>query len=138
MRSIGKQSFAFVPHRFLREGFFASLTAEELRLYFFLCLAADRRGLSFYHYDTICSILEIPLETYVEARNTLIARDLIAFDGSRFQVLSLPAKPVSVPARPIETARELADDDPATIQSLIRSSLARSTRRGDDDPSEDR
>ena len=62
VRSIGGQSFAFLPHRFLREGFFASLAPDQQRLYLLLVLAADRNGLSFYHYDSICSLLEIPLE----------------------------------------------------------------------------
>src|SRR5260221_5516917 len=55
VRSIGGHSFAFLPHRFLREGFFASLRPNELRLYVLLVLAADRHGLSFYHYDSIFS-----------------------------------------------------------------------------------
>ena len=85
-------SFAFVPHRFLRHGFFASLSQDERELYFFLLLAGDRNGLSFYHYDSICSVLECPLDAYLAARNGLIDKDLIAFDGARFQVLSLPDK----------------------------------------------
>lgn len=47
-------SFAWIGHRFLRGGFFASLSQEELLLYFFLVLVADRQGLSYYHYDKIC------------------------------------------------------------------------------------
>ena len=90
VRTIGGQSFAFLPHRFLRAGFFASLAPDELRLYVLLVLAADRHGLSFYHYDSLCALLEIPLESYLRARNALIDKDLIAFDGTRFQVLSLP------------------------------------------------
>ncbi len=62
VRTIGTDSFAFVPHRFLRQGFFASLTMDERGLYFFLVLAADRYGVSFYHYETICSLLQIPLD----------------------------------------------------------------------------
>jgi hypothetical protein len=108
VRAIGSESFAFVPHRFLREGFFAALTPDERGLYFFLVLAADRYGVSFYHYDTICSVLQLPLECYLAARNGLLHKDLIAFDGTRFQVLALPPQPV----RP----------DPA-IRALIRRSL---------------
>lgn len=128
MRSIGGQSFAFVPHRFLREGFFASLTPDELRLYLLLVLAADRNGLSFYHYDSICSLLEIPLETYLCARNSLITKDLIAFDGTRFQVLSLPDKPRFDIRAPL-TAETCEDDDPATIRTLVHRSLDPSDRR---------
>ena len=78
-------------------GFFSVLHPDELLLYFFLVLAADRNGLSFYSYDRICNLLEMPLEQYVEARCALIRQDLIAFDGTLFQVLELPA---SSPQRP--------------------------------------
>lgn len=129
VRSIGGQSFAFLPHRFLREGFFASLTSDELRLYVLLVLAADRHGLSFYHYDSICSLLELPLESYLRARNALIAKDLIAFDATRFQVLSLPERPHFEPVRSLTTADEFEADDSATIRRTLRTSL---TRRDDD------
>lgn len=122
LRSIGGQSFAFLPHRFLREGFFASLAPDELRLYVLLVLAADRNGLSFYHYDSICSLLELPLESYLRARNALIDKDLIAFDGTRFQVLSLPDKPRFDSPAPLD-ADTCEHHDPATIRALVRRSL---------------
>ena len=123
VRCIGGQSFAFLPHRFLRHGFFASLSPDELRLYVLLVLAADRNGLSFYHYDSLCSLLEIPLESYLRARNALITKDLVAFDGTRFQVLSLPAHPHVETAGPQTTADQFEHDDPATIRRLIRGAL---------------
>ena len=123
VRSIGGHSFAFLPHRFLRDGFFASLLPDQLRLYLLLVLAADRNGLSFYHYDSICSLLEIPLETYIRARNALIDKDLIAFDGTRFQVLSLPDQPRIDNPAPLTSDDDRNDRDPATIRSIIRQSL---------------
>jgi len=123
LRSIGGQSFAFIPHRFLRAGFFASLPADQMRLYFFLILAADRHGISFYHYDSICSLLECSLEDYVAARNALIDKDLIAFDGSRFQVLSLPEHPTFDPAPPLTTRTAMNDRDPATIRRHLHDAL---------------
>ena len=124
VRAIAGQSFAFVPHRFLREGFFASLSAEELRLYFLLVLVADRHGGSFYHYDSICSLLQVPLDTYLQARNGLIRKDLIAFDGTRFQVLSLPQRPVVEPVAALATGEDFEAHDRATIKASIHRSLA--------------
>jgi hypothetical protein len=124
VRSIGGQSFAFIPHRFLRAGFFASLPAAQLRLYLFLVLAADRHGMSFYHYDSICSLLECSLEDYIAARNALIDKDLIAFDGSRFQVLSLPEQPTFDPAPPLTTQASMDDRDPATIRRHLHDALS--------------
>lgn len=128
VRRIAGQSFAFVPHRFLRDGFLASLSHGERSLYLFLLLAADRAGLSFYAYDTICSLLQMTLEDYVQARNGLIHKDLIAFDGTRFQVLSLPDTLVTEPARPLRTQDELEDHDPATIRLLLQAEFGRGSR----------
>ena len=85
--------FSFIPHRFLTDGFLKSLNPSELLLYIFLILAADRYGLSFYSYDRICSFLHMTLEQYTAARDGLIEKDLIAFDGTLYQVLSLPNEP---------------------------------------------
>ncbi len=82
--------FAFIPHRFLTDGFLSVLNPSQQQLYFFLFLAADRHGLSFYSYDRICNLLQMSLDQYIEARNDLIEKDLIAFDGTIFQVLELP------------------------------------------------
>ena len=84
-------SFGFIPHRFLTDGFLAALSQHELLLYLFLIMAADRYGLSFYSYNSICSLLGLTVDQYLKARDGLIKKDLIAFDGTIFQVLSLPA-----------------------------------------------
>jgi hypothetical protein len=89
--------FSFIPHRFLTDGFLSSLTQKEILLYFFLILVSDRYGLSFYSYDAICSFLQITVDQYIEARDSLIRKDLIAFDGTLFQVLDLPKQPVEDP-----------------------------------------
>ncbi len=83
--------FSFIPHRFLTDGFLETLSQQELLLYIFLVLAADRYGLSFYSYDRICSLLRMSLEQHIAARDSLIEKDLIAFDGTLYQVLSWPA-----------------------------------------------
>lgn len=92
--------FSFIPHRFLTDGFLASLSQKEILFYLFLVVVSDRNGLSFYSYDAICSLLEFSVDDYTEARDGLIAKDLIAFDGTLFQVLALPPKPLhGVPAK---------------------------------------
>lgn len=112
--------FAFIPGRFLQDGFFASLDHRERSLYLFLVLAADRNGVSFYSQDRICSLLEMPLDEYLGIRDSIIAKDLIAFDGVRFQVLSLPPTPNFPPRRPLTTRKDLEDSDPATIRRLLQ------------------
>lgn len=90
--------FSFIPHRFLTDGFLASLNEKEFLLYVFLVLASDRQGLSFYSYDAICSLLKFSAHDYMEAEDGLIEKDLIAYDGTILQVLSLPPEPLQTAA----------------------------------------
>ena len=98
IRSI-KGGFSFIPHRFVTDGFLTSLNQTQLLLYLFLVLVSDRFGLSYYAYDSICSLLQLTLDDYIQARDSLLKKDLIAFDGTIFQVLQLPAKP-QIPTAP--------------------------------------
>lgn len=116
-------SFSFIEHRFLRSGFWQTLTHAELLLYFFLILVGDRNGTSFYSYDTICSILKIHLDDYILARNELIRKNLIAFDGHLFQVLSLPDSPVREARRLLKSGDDMLEKDPATVHRCICENL---------------
>ena len=117
-------SFAFIEHRFLRHGFWASLGHHELLLYFFLVMVGDRQGLSFYCYDKICSLLAIDVDDYILARDSLINKDLLAFDGTFFQVLSLPAEPVRH-RRLLRDREDMQREDPATISQTIQQAMER-------------
>jgi len=90
VRSI-KGGFSFIPHRFVTDGFMSSLNGFELLLYLFLIAVSDRYGLSFYSDGSICSLLQMTSDNYQQARQGLIEKDLIAFNGTLFQVLDLPA-----------------------------------------------
>ena len=115
--------FAFIEHRFLRDGFWASLDRNELLLYLFLVIVGDRNGISFYSYDKICTLLRVSVDEYVPARDSLIEKDLIAFDGKFFQVLSLPEKVIKRSCHPLKNRKEMGKHDPATIHQLIIHSL---------------
>ena len=112
-------SFAFIEHRFLRRGFFSVLTHHELLLYFLLVLVSDRNGLSYYSYDKICILLRITLDDYIIARDGLIERDLIAFNGHLFQVLSLPETPWTTQPALLKTSEQMMREDPATVSRII-------------------
>jgi hypothetical protein len=85
-------SFSWIDHRILSSGFLQAMTTHEIVLYFFLILVGDKNGMSFYHYDKICTLLKIDLEQYIKARNQLIHKSLIAFEQNRYQVLELPSQ----------------------------------------------
>lgn len=112
--------FSYIPHRFLSGGFLASLEQKEILLYLFLILVSDRYGLSYYSYDMICSLIQLTLDEYIEARRGLLKKDLISFDGKIFQVLDLPATPGCAAATTCE--------DPAEVARTIRQSLQEAQR----------
>ena len=99
-------SFAFIEHRFLHDGFWADLGHHQLLLYLFLVMVADRFGLSYYSYDKICTLLRLSVDDYIDARNTLIEKDLLGFDGQAF--------PGIVPARVPQTRCKRTFADKAT------------------------
>ncbi len=83
-------SFAFIQHRFLGDGFLSSLEKDEVLLYLFSVLAADRYGLSYYGDTRICKILNLKANELEDARNSLIQKDLILYKAPWVQVLDLP------------------------------------------------
>ncbi len=118
-------SFAFIEHRFLRDGFWSTLDQHQLLLYVFLIIVADRNGLSYYSYDKICTLLKIAVDEYIVARDALIEKDLIGFDGHLFQVLSLPDQPVEPAGAALQSKKDMQKHDPATIHQLIAHSFGK-------------
>jgi len=119
-------SFAWISHRFISKGFWAVLTHHELLVYLFLTMVGDRQGLSYYSFDKICSIVAITPDEYILARDGLIDKDLISFDGHLFQVLSLPECADSQPKSPLISKEDMQRKDPATINQIITKSFRRS------------
>jgi len=89
VRSVEKP-FAWLPFRLLTEGHFANLSDRAKLVYLLLCLAADRNGLSFYGDKRILSYFQLDPDELHLARRELIEKDLVAYDGHLYQVLSLP------------------------------------------------
>lgn len=79
--------FAWLDHR-LRERL-PELSLEEIALLFFLHLAADRTGCSFWADTTIAKKLRVREGEVVHARVELVAKGLIAYRYPLYQVLPL-------------------------------------------------
>jgi len=99
------RSFAWIDHRLRSEGFLERLRPEDLGLYLFLALAADRNGLSCWRLDRIQRAVPcFDRHALWDARTRLAKLDLIAYrpwyqdepDGC-YQVLSVgrPRDPIS-------------------------------------------
>ena len=77
--------FAWADHR-LRERLH-EMSIEEIALLFFLHLAADATGCSFWSDSTIARKLNLKEGQVIEARYALVSRGLIAYRYPLFQIL---------------------------------------------------
>ena len=85
IRSI-KGSFAWIDHRLIRNGFLDRMTREDVLVYLFLVLVADKNGVSFYRKEKICETLSLNYHQFEIAKDRLIDMKLIAFE--RYSALS--------------------------------------------------
>jgi hypothetical protein len=79
-------SFAWIDHRLVRNGYFQVMTHDDMVLYLFLILAADRNGVSFYRKEKICDAVSLDFCQFEIAKDRLISMKLIAFES--YSILS--------------------------------------------------
>jgi hypothetical protein len=89
--------WSWVDREFLREHA-EHLSREAVLLYFFLTATADRHGLSFYSDGSTAALLRLTVQAVVNARDELLAYDLVAYEAPLTQVLSLPRRHQRRPA----------------------------------------
>jgi hypothetical protein len=91
--------WSWVDRRFVREHM-DRLSRDAVLLYFFLSAVADKHGLSFYGDGTLATLLQMTLPAFVQARDELLAYDLIAHETRLTQLLSLPPRGECRPREP--------------------------------------
>jgi hypothetical protein len=92
-------SFAWIDHRLVRNGYLQVMTHDDMVLYLFLIMAADRNGVSFYRKEKICKAVSLDFSQFEIARDRLVNMKLVAFEGysvlspnGYYQVLPVEAK----------------------------------------------
>jgi len=84
-----RQGWSWIDRRFLRE-YAATLSHDAIVLYFFLAAVSDRHGMSYYSDAGIAARLHTCAAAVAQAREQLLARDLVAYRDPLTQVLALP------------------------------------------------
>lgn len=74
-------SFAWIDHRLIRNGFLGVMTHEDILLYLFLVLVADKNGVSFYRKEKIGQAMSLDTRQLEIAKDRLIDLKLIAFES---------------------------------------------------------
>jgi hypothetical protein len=100
-----ERPFGWIPFRVLTSGLLEQLSPPAKLLLFFLCLVADRDGVSFYGPRRITALLGLESPELVDAVEELRHADVLAFDGQVYQLLSLPSWLGQAPNRSRSTRR---------------------------------
>ena len=91
--------FSWIDQRLVRDGHIARCGPPALALYLLLVTVSDAQGLSYYSDKTAARLLTINEAQIREARNSLLAAGLIAYESPLYQVLSL--EPNSASEQPV-------------------------------------
>jgi len=100
------RQFSWIDQRLVRERYIDRLSHGACALYLFLLTVADAQGLSYYAEPTLCQRLSMSPAALRQARQDLIAHQLVAYRRPLYQVLALdanPAQAVEPPADDEET-----------------------------------
>ena len=97
VRSLDRVAFGWLDARLRHEGWFGSMTPQALAVYAFLCVVADRNGVSFYRRERIARELGLDGAETTASLARLRELDLVAYTPFRrgaadgfHQVMSLP------------------------------------------------
>jgi hypothetical protein len=91
IRRVPREGWSWIDRRFLRHHA-PALSGEAIMLYFFLAAVSDKHGVSFYSDATTAALLRLDLRAVQNARDELVAHDLVAHRHPLTQVLSLPQR----------------------------------------------
>jgi len=85
------QSYSWVDHRLVQDGYIRGCTPRALALYLFLITVGDDQGVSYYSDYAIGRHLGFSSMPLAQARDELIQAHLIAYERPLYQVLELRA-----------------------------------------------
>jgi hypothetical protein len=112
LRKVPKQ-FSWVDQRLVRERYMDGLSHPACALYLFLLTVADAQGLSYYAEPTLCRRLSMTPATLYQARQELIARQLVAYRRPLYQVLALRSH------HTLDTDHPSGDEDTVDIKAVF-------------------
>jgi len=82
--------FSWIDQRLVRENFLRQAGPTAWALYLVLVTVADAQGLSYYSDASLSRLLQLEPLQLAQARQQLIAGDLLAYQKPLYQVLALP------------------------------------------------
>jgi len=127
IRTPPASGFGWIDRRVVSNDFLGKLTKEEALLYFFLCVVADREGVSYWGDKRICrAVPGLESASLDCARRDLGRRGLVIYRAPLYQVLALPTEMGRVhgdskppPARSPSTLSKDPGSDPVPLSNYF-------------------
>ena len=101
--------FSWIDQQLVRGGHLRDCDHSAWALYLFLATVADSQGLSYYSEATLSRLLQVEPLQLAQARQQLIAGDLLAYQKPLYQVLALPR--TFAPASPLRAGQTMSVRD---------------------------
>jgi len=101
--------FSWIDQRLVRENFLQRAEPNAWALYLVLVTVADAQGLSYYSDATLGRLLKLEPLQLAQARQQLVAGDLLAYQKPLYQVLALPR--TFAPAPPLRAGQAMSVGD---------------------------
>jgi hypothetical protein len=95
--------FSWIDQRLVRENFLRRAQPTAWALYLVLVTVADAQGLSYYSDASLSRLLQLEPLQLAQARQQLVAGDLLAYQKPLYQVLALPS--TFTPAAPLRAGQ---------------------------------
>lgn len=114
IRQVPKQ-FSWVDGRLVRDRHIDKCSHAAAALYLFLITVSDVKGMSYYSDQSTCQRLSMDGAVFAQARQELVAFDLIAYQKPLYQVLDL-APPESAAKVP----RNKPQDLPQSVSQILK------------------
>jgi hypothetical protein len=109
--------FSWLDQRLVRENFLRRAEPAAWALYLVLVTVADAQGLSYYSDPTLSRLLQLEPLALAQARQQLVAADLVAYQKPLYQVLALPVSA----AAPAPSGTRLGQ--PLNVGDILRRAL---------------
>ena len=109
--------FSWLDQRLVRENFLRRAEPSAWALYLVLVTVADAQGLSYYSDATLSRLLQLEPLALAQARQQLVAADLVAYAKPLYQVLALPVSA----AAPALSGTRLGQ--PVSVGDILRRAL---------------
>ena len=115
------EKFSWLDHRLVQDRYLQRCQPHAWALYLLLVTVGDAHGISWYATATMAVLLNVPVDTVIDARQQLMRCGMIAFEKPFYQVLALDRWTITLQEdRPLLSDNCPSPEGITAIRNIIR------------------